>query len=392
MTVVGDDDQSIYRFRGAAISNILEFRERYRGARTVVLRRNYRSLAPILDSAHRLIQFNDPDRLEVKVGISKRLVPERVNRAAPPVRHHAFATSGEEADWIAAEVRRRVDGGARPRDHAVLVRANADADPVLRSLNGAGLPWRFSGTSGLYARPEVRLLLSLLRAVADPGSSVDVYALAASDRFAIPSGRPRPSWRRPARRRHRSVFEVARGARDAAGLSPPLARGSSRARAPHRGPAALPRPGPAPPRRRGPLRLPSRQRLARRAGGATSVAAEEQLANIGRFFDIVPDAVGAPRGRSRGLPRPTPRDPDRGGRRPRHRRSGSGRRRRPRDDRPQGEGARVPGRVPARPGRGSVPGAVAARAAGDAARARRRDPARRATGTSRRSGACSTSR
>ncbi|HET7180659.1 MAG TPA: ATP-dependent helicase, partial [Candidatus Limnocylindrales bacterium] len=145
VTVVGDDDQSIYRFRGAAISNILEFRERYRGARTVVLRRNYRSLAPILDSAHRLVRFNDPDRLEVKVGISKRLIPERAARDAAPVRHHAFATIAEEADWIAAEIRRRVDGGAATRDHAVLVRANADADAILRALNVAGLPWRFSG-------------------------------------------------------------------------------------------------------------------------------------------------------------------------------------------------------------------------------------------------------
>ena len=57
ITVVGDDDQSIYRFRGAAISNILEFRDRYRGARTVVLRRNYRSTAPILDASYRLIKL-----------------------------------------------------------------------------------------------------------------------------------------------------------------------------------------------------------------------------------------------------------------------------------------------------------------------------------------------
>ena len=207
VTVVGDDDQSIYRFRGAAISNILEFRERYKGARTVVLRRNYRSLAPILDGAHRLIRFNDPDRLEVRVGISKRLVPERANRAAPPVRHHAFTTTGEEADWIAAEIRRRVDAGARPRDHAVLVRANADADAVLRSLNVAALPWRFSGTSGLYARPEVRLLLALLRAVADPASSVDVYAIAASERSAIPAADLAEA-AGAARRRNRSLFEV----------------------------------------------------------------------------------------------------------------------------------------------------------------------------------------
>ncbi|NJD30242.1 MAG: ATP-dependent helicase [Chloroflexi bacterium] len=207
VTVVGDDDQSIYRFRGAAISNILEFRERYRGARTVVLRRNYRSLPPVLDAAHRLIRFNDPDRLEVRVGISKRLIPERADRAAAPVRHVAFASSAEEADWIAAEIRRRVEAGARPRDHAILVRANADGDSILRALNVAGLPWRFSGTSGLYARPEIRLLLAVLRAVADSSSSVDVYALAASDRYGVPA-QDLAAVAGAARRRHRSIFEV----------------------------------------------------------------------------------------------------------------------------------------------------------------------------------------
>ena len=76
-----------------------------------------------------------------------------------PVRHEAFASGAEEADWIASDVARRIRDGARPRDVAVLVRANAAADPILRALNLEGIPWRFSGTSGLYARPEVRLLL-----------------------------------------------------------------------------------------------------------------------------------------------------------------------------------------------------------------------------------------
>ncbi len=286
VTVVGDDDQSIYRFRGAAISNILEFRERYQGARTVVLWRNYRSLAPILDRAHRLIRFNDPDRLEVRVGISKKLVAERTRQDAPPVRHIAFATSTEEADWIADEIRRRIAAGAAPRDHAVLVRANADADPILRAFNSAAVPWRFSGTSGLYARPEVRLLLAVLRTVADPGASVDVYALATSEQYRVP-GEDLSLVMSAARRRHHTAFEIL----EELEMQPAVLRVSAAGR------AAL-------------ARLTSdirryRDLAHRRPAGevlyaflrdtgwltalarATSVAAEEALANIARFFDIV---------------------------------------------------------------------------------------------------------
>ncbi len=208
ITVVGDDDQSIYKFRGAAISNILGFRDRYADARTVVLRRNYRSLAPILDASYRLVRFNDPDRLEVRAGISKRLRPERTTEAeAATVRLEAFATHAEEADWIAAEIAGRIDTGARPRDIAVLVRANGHADPILRSLNVAGIPWRFSGTSGLYARPEVRQLLAFLRAVADPTSSVDVYALATAEPYEL-GGEDLTAIVNTARRRHRSIWEI----------------------------------------------------------------------------------------------------------------------------------------------------------------------------------------
>ncbi len=207
ITVVGDDDQSIYTFRGAAVSNILEFGNRHTGLRRIVLRRNYRSLAPILGASHRLIRFNDPDRLEVRAGISKQLRAERREPDATPVRLEAFATGAEESDWIAAEIARRLAAGARPRDHAVLVRTNAAADPVLRSLNMAGIPWRFSGSSGLYARPEVRILLAFLRAVADLSSSVDVYALAASEIYGL-GGEDLTAVANAARRRNWSIWEI----------------------------------------------------------------------------------------------------------------------------------------------------------------------------------------
>jgi DNA helicase II / ATP-dependent DNA helicase PcrA len=287
ITVVGDDDQSIYKFRGAAISNILGFRDRYRAARTVVLRRNYRSLAPILDASYRLVRFNDPDRLEVRAGISKQLRSERTTgEAAPPVRLEAFATRAEECDWIAAEVARRIAGGARPRDFAVLLRANSDADAILRSLNLAGVPWRFSGTSGLYARPEVRVLLAFLRAIADLASSVDVYGLASSDIYGL-GGEDLTAIVTTARRRNRSLWDIL----EELDRQPGILRVSAETRA-------------AVARLVADLRSFSALGHERSAGevlyaflrgtgtlarlaATDSVAAEEALRNIARFFDIV---------------------------------------------------------------------------------------------------------
>ncbi|MEO8208011.1 MAG: ATP-dependent DNA helicase [Chloroflexota bacterium] len=211
--VVGDDDQSIYRFRGAAISNILDFQDRYPNAAAVVLRRNYRSRAPILDAAHRLIRFNDPDRLESRIGISKELVPQRTGSDDVPVRLHGFASSADESDWIAADFRARITAGTRPRDLAILVRANSTADPILRSLNVAGVPWRFAGASGLYARPEVRLLLSVLRFVADPDSSPDLFSIAASEAYRLPP-EDLATVMGAARRSNRSAWAVLGAARD----------------------------------------------------------------------------------------------------------------------------------------------------------------------------------
>ena len=242
VTVVGDDDQAIYAFRGAAVDNILAFGDRYPGGRTVVLRRNYRSLAPVLDAAYRLVRFNDPDRLEVRAGIVKRLRAQRVSPAAAPVRLEVFASGAEEADWLAAEIGRRIEDGAAPRDHAILVRANGHADPILRALNMAGIPWRFSGTSGLYARPEVRLLLAFLRAVADLELSVDVYALAASDVYGL-GGEDLTAIVNMARRRNRSVWAILDEVDRQPGILRLDPRDARRGPSPRRGPARLRRGG-----------------------------------------------------------------------------------------------------------------------------------------------------
>jgi len=214
---VADDDQAIYRWRGAAISNVLGFLEHYPDARQVVLTENYRSHQAILDAAYRLIVHNNPDRLEVRSGISKRLTAAREPEGPPP-RHLHYETGTQEADAVAATIHERVAAGLwRPDDVAILVRSNDDADPFLRSLNLRGIPWTFSGNAGLYGRPEIRLLIAFLRAVVHVDESVSLHYLASSDLYQVPIvDLTRCSTY--ADRKHLHLFDVLRRAGELPGL------------------------------------------------------------------------------------------------------------------------------------------------------------------------------
>src|SRR5881296_3890981 len=183
---VCDDDQAIYRWRGAAISNVLAFLERYPEARQVVLTRNYRSHQKILDAAYRLIVNNNPDRLEVRSGISKHLVAVREPEGPAPAHRH-YETGTQEADAVAHAIRENVDARRwRYDDVAILVRSNDDGDQFLRSLNLQSIPWTFSGNSGLYGRPEIRLLIAFLRALVHTDESVSLHYLASSELYHVP--------------------------------------------------------------------------------------------------------------------------------------------------------------------------------------------------------------
>ena len=184
ITVVGDDDQSIYKFRGAAISNILGFMDSFPDAKQIVLTTNYRSPQSILDCAYRLVRFNNPDRLEVRNAVDKRLVAVK-GEGTPPRHLHFDAVSGE-ADAVAKLIAEKVEGGGYTyKDFAVLVRSNNDADPFLRALNMRGIPHRFSGSRGLYSREEIKLLISFLRAVSKFDDSVSLYYLAGSEIYDV---------------------------------------------------------------------------------------------------------------------------------------------------------------------------------------------------------------
>jgi DNA helicase II / ATP-dependent DNA helicase PcrA len=204
-----DDDQAVYRFRGAAISNVVAFLEHYPDTRQVVLTDNFRSDQRILDAAYRLIVNNNPDRLEVRSGISKQLVAVRERDGRDP-QHLHFETATREADEVARTIQERVEAGDWGYDDvAILVRSNGDADQFLRSFNMRGVPWTFSGNAGLYGRPEVRLLLAVLRAVAHPDDSVSVHYLASSELYQVPIV-DLTRCATHADRKHRWLFDVLR--------------------------------------------------------------------------------------------------------------------------------------------------------------------------------------
>jgi DNA helicase-2/ATP-dependent DNA helicase PcrA len=181
--VVGDDDQSIYRFRGAALSNILSFSATFPDRELVVLTRNYRSDQRILDAAHRLIEHN-PDRLETREGIAKQLRSQ--TNGPGEVEFTSYGTLAEEAAEVAKAIAELAAGGVPYRDQAVLVRSNRDAAPFLAALAAAQIPHEFSGNQGLFARAEIRLAIAFLRAVTRRSDAQSLFALAASPAYAVP--------------------------------------------------------------------------------------------------------------------------------------------------------------------------------------------------------------
>ncbi len=224
VTVVGDDDQSIYRFRGAKVENLMEFLGAFPGTREVLLRRNYRSGQSILDHAHRLIRHNDPDRLEARRGYDKRLLAERTDgdgaRFEGAVEHRAFQTASDQAEILAGEIADAVESGdARPGDFAILARAHNHLDPFALALKSRGVRFRRVGMRGLYARPEVLACLNALRSVADPDDGASVYMVLGDPLFgADPVDLARLG--AAAKKSHRGLLRVAVAA---AGQDPELA-------------------------------------------------------------------------------------------------------------------------------------------------------------------------
>ncbi|MEI8143600.1 MAG: ATP-dependent DNA helicase [Candidatus Berkelbacteria bacterium] len=183
LTVVGDDDQSIYRFRGASISNIMQFKEEYPEITEIVLTQNYRSTQEILDASYRLIQNNNPDRLEIQNKIDKRLIAQKHGNLPELILCENLSA---EADAVAKKILEIKDrNGYKFNDFAILVRANSSAEPFIQSLNIHGIPHIFSGSSSLISKPEIKMLFSFLKCLVYPDDSLAFYQLATSKIYNI---------------------------------------------------------------------------------------------------------------------------------------------------------------------------------------------------------------
>lgn len=161
--VVGDDDQSIYRFRGATIENILSFEKQYSNARVIRLEQNYRSTQNILDGANSVISNNKNRKgknLWTAAGAGDKIILNTVNSEA------------DESAFIADEILKNVDTGRKMSDHAVLYRTNAQSRNLEITLTKSGIPHKIIGGNRFFDRKEIKDIISYFAVINNPADNV----------------------------------------------------------------------------------------------------------------------------------------------------------------------------------------------------------------------------
>lgn len=168
LCVVGDSDQSIYRWRGADISNILNFEKDYAEARTVLLEQNYRSTGNILDAANAVIKNNVGRK-------AKNLWTEQ--DGGDKITVYNGDTEHEEGYYIAREIRANRQGGGHYSDHAILYRTNAQSRVMEEILIKSEIPYQIVGGIKFYDRKEIKDILAYLRLISNPDDDISLQRI-----------------------------------------------------------------------------------------------------------------------------------------------------------------------------------------------------------------------
>jgi DNA helicase-2/ATP-dependent DNA helicase PcrA len=191
LTVVGDDDQSIYKFRGASVSNILDFKKDFPEAETIVLTKNYRTRQSILDLSYSFIQKNNPDRLEAQASdlggmkISKALQAQRDGQGTIEVLH--VETQESEARSVAEKIiaLREADAERSWASFCILVRANDHAQIFIEEFERRGFPYTFFAARGLFTKELVMDVFAYLRLLDNYHDGASVYRVVAMPIWGI---------------------------------------------------------------------------------------------------------------------------------------------------------------------------------------------------------------
>ena len=185
LTVVADDDQSIYRWRGASYSNVLQFKDYYPDTTEVSLVNNYRSAQEILDFSYQFIQGNNPERLEEKIpSLSKKLVSQVAGGAT--IGHlHAADEQGEvevvEQHILDTRKKEQCDWNS----FAVLVRSNAQATAFMAGFERAGVPYHFLSSRGLYTKSVILDTIAYFKLLDNYHESPAVYRVLAMPHWGL---------------------------------------------------------------------------------------------------------------------------------------------------------------------------------------------------------------
>lgn len=161
--VVGDDDQSIYKFRGATIENILSFENTFKGAKIIRLEQNYRSTQNILNAANEVISNNTMRK-------GKTLWTE--NAKGDKIEVHSCESERDEANFVANTILDGVADGRKFSDFAVLYRTNAQSNAIEQALSRSGVPHRIIGGHRFYDREEIRDMVAYLQVINNPHDDV----------------------------------------------------------------------------------------------------------------------------------------------------------------------------------------------------------------------------
>ncbi len=182
LVVVGDDDQSVYKFRGASVSNILQFKKDFLKAKELVLVNNYRNKQDILNLSYEFIQQNNPDRLEVKLSTSKKKLDKKLKSQTGKKGTIKVIEGSDLQDEVRSVVEEISDikiknKNSSWKDFAILVRANNSASEFCSALDEAGFPYQFLSSRGLYSQPVILNVISYLKLLDNYHDSIAMYRI-----------------------------------------------------------------------------------------------------------------------------------------------------------------------------------------------------------------------